>query len=68
MVNSESAVVHSDIDELLLLGTDHVITSIKVCTNRAKTQLKGMQVSYGKFNRAGEIIDPVLLSPHGNLD
>jgi len=60
--------VASDLEGLDKLSYNHVLTSVKVCTNRAKTLIKGMQVSYGKFNRLGEITDPVMLSRHGDLD
>ena len=68
VADKDEVVVYSDIERLKDLSLDHVITSIKVCTNRKADQIKGMQVSYGKFNRDGEITEPILMSPHGNLD
>ena len=40
----------TDLDKLLLLDLDHVLTSLKVCTDRQVTKIKGVQASYGKFN------------------
>jgi len=44
------------------------LTSIKICTDRAQTYVRGTQVSYGKFNGIGEIIDAVSLTAFGDLD
>ena len=49
----------SDLDLLLSIDLDHVLTSLKVCTDRQVTFIKGVQASYGKFNTFGEIIDSV---------
>ena len=59
---------YSDLDLLLRLDLDHVLTSIKVCTDRAVTFVKGTQVSYGKYNGKGEIIEAVSLNPLGDVD
>ena len=58
----------TDLDMLLKLDLYHVLTSIKVCTDRAVTFVKGMQVSYGKFNAKGEIIEAVSLNKFGDVD
>ena len=52
---------------LLNLDLDHVLTSIKVCTDREDTFIKGVQVSYGKFEGT-EIIEDVDLKEIGNTD
>ena len=59
---------YTDLDLLLNLDLDHVLTSIKVCTDRAITFVKGIQASYGKFNGVGEIIEAVSLNPLGDVD
>ena len=59
---------YSDLDLLLRLDLDHVVTSLKVCTDRAVTFVKGVQVSYGKFNGKGEIIEAVSLHPLGDVN
>ena len=53
---------------LLKLDLDHVMISMKVCTDRAVTFVKGMQASYGKFNGKGEIVEAVSLNEHGDVD
>ena len=58
----------SDIDYLLKLDLDHVLTSIKVCTNRQVTYIKGIQASYGKFSTNGEIVEAVSLNAYGDVD
>ena len=58
----------TDLDMLLNLDQDHVVTSVKVCTDRAVTIVKGAQVSYGKFNGAGEIESAVSMNPLGDVE
>lgn len=41
---------------LLRLDVDHILTSIKVCTDRQVSIVRGVQVSYGKFDGDGEIV------------
>ena len=53
---------------LVKLDKDHVLTSIKVCTDRAVTSVKGIQASYGKFNTNGEITDAIQLHAFGNVN
>ena len=49
--NPDSEIVESsDLDLLKNLGPDQILTSIKVCTDRAVTYIKGIQASYGEFN------------------
>ena len=55
-------------DFLIKLDKDHVLTSIKVCTDRAVTQVKGIQASYGKFNTNGEITEAIPLFAFGNVN
>ena len=43
------------------------MTSIKTCTNLAKTYIRGIQVTYGKFDEKGEIVDAVSLNSYGDL-
>ena len=58
----------SDFDLLLNLDRLHLLTSVKVCTDRALTYIRGVQVSYGKFLGNGEIVDAVYLNDFGDLD
>ena len=53
---------------LLKLDLDHELTSIKVCTDRAVTFVKGIQASYGKFDGKGEIIEAVSLNAFGDVN
>lgn len=66
--NGSTSKVTSDLLLLNKLSTEHVLTSLKVCTNRKKTLVIGVQVSYGKFDQLGEINEPIIFTPHGNLD
>ena len=50
------------------MDKDHDLTSVKVCTDVRKTYIRGIQVSYGKFNALGELFDTVSLTPFGDLD
>ena len=58
----------SDIDFLTKIDLDHELTSIKVCTNRQVTYIKGIQASYGKFTTNGEITEAVSFNPYGDVD
>ena len=58
----------SDMDFLIKLDKDHLLTSVKVCTDRSLTQVQGVQASYGKFNTKGEITDAITLLAHGNVN
>ena len=64
----DGPVEFSDFDLLTRLDPEHQITSIQVCTDRAVSILKGAQVSYGKFNAAGEITEDVTLNPFGDVN
>ena len=63
-----NGIIDSDLTELMKLTSQHVITSVKVCTNRKQTLIKGVQAVYGKYDAQGEIVDPILMHEHGNLD
>ena len=63
-----NALTFSDLSLLKKVGADHIITSVKVCTNRKLNLIKGVQVVYGKYDDQGEIIDPILMHAHGNVD
>ena len=41
---------NTDLDRILQLTSQHLLTSIKVCTDRAVTYVKGVQANYGLFN------------------
>ena len=58
----------SDLGTVLTIGKDHELTSIKVCTDRAVTYIRGIQVSYGKFNGIGEIVEAVSLNAFGDMN
>ena len=46
----------SDLELIERLGPDHSLTSVKVCTDRAVTYIRGTQVTYGIFDSIGEIV------------
>ena len=58
----------SDLELIERLGPDHELTSVKVCTDRAVTYIRGTQVTYGIFDAAGEIVKAVSLYPYGEVD
>ena len=58
----------SDLDLLSQLDLDHVLTSVKVCTDRQVTFIKGIQASYGKFNSEGETVDSISLNSYGDVN
>lgn len=59
--------VKSDLELITSLDQKHILTSIKVCTNRANTSIRGLQVSYGKISGDGEIFDALSLNGYGEL-
>ena len=58
----------SDFELIEKLSTDHTLTSIKICTDRAVTGIKGVQASYGLFDQEGEISNSVSMTPFGDLE
>ena len=40
----------SDLDSIEQLGIDHQLTSIKTCTDRGNNYVRGVQVTYGRFD------------------
>ena len=66
--NGVETVEISDKDLVLLVSKDQELTSIKVCTDRAVTFIRGVQVSYGQFNGIGEIEEDVSLNSFGSLN
>ena len=66
--STEASNQMTDLDEIEAIDFDHVLTGIKVCTNRAVTFIKGVQVSYGKFSGDSEIVEAVSLTPYGDVD
>jgi len=66
--NGATSIEASDLDLLYGLDKDHELTSVKVCTDRSVTYVKGIQVSYGKFDTSGEIIEAISLQDFGDLN
>ena len=58
----------SDLDVIMRVNREHELTSIKVCRTRSENYIRGVQVSYGQFNGAGELVDAVSLNQIGDLD
>ena len=58
----------SDLDLIMLVDREHELTSIKVRRTRSENYIRGVQVSYGQFNGAGELVDAVSLNMIGDLD
>ena len=52
----------SDLDKIELVDREHELTSIKVCRDRSVNYIRGVQVSYGQFNGAGEVVDAISLN------
>mmetsp|Transcript_32048 Transcript_32048/g.42478 ORF Transcript_32048/g.42478 Transcript_32048/m.42478 type:complete len:89 (+) Transcript_32048:100-366(+) len=59
----------TDLDQLIRLDLDHVITSVKVCTDRQAKQIVGLQIFYGKTDvDSGELVSPVTMGAFGNVN
>ena len=65
---NENTEALSDLNLLLSIEELHVMTSIKVCTDRSVSLVKGVQISYGIFNGDGEIESAVRMNPIGDTD
>ena len=57
----------SDLDMIIRVDREHELSSIKVCRTRSENYIRGVQVSYGQFNGAGELSNAVSLNMIGNL-
>ena len=66
--SDDSLVENSDLSLITSLRKDHQLTSVKVCTDRNITYIKGIQVTYGLFTNLGEITEAVNLFPFGDLN
>ena len=67
--NAANSIEGSDLDLLLNTSLNHVITTVKVCTNRQATQIIGIQVSYGRLDQeSGDLVDAVTMHAFGNTN
>jgi len=55
----------SDLDVINLIKKDSVITAFKVCTNSANSSVVGCEVTYGRYDEAGDLTEETLLDTHG---
>ena len=68
VIGASEGITFSDWKLLDELSKDHVLTKIKVCTDRFDRNVFGLQLTYGGFSASGDALEEVPFESHGIID
>ena len=68
IIGASEGVTFSDYKFIDELSNGHVLTKIKVCTDRFDRNVFGLQLTYGGYSASGAAIEEVPFESHGIVD
>ncbi len=60
-----SGTENTDLRKIKSLKPDHVVSSIRVCTDADNLNVLGVQIFYAQFGEDGRIMNEMRMEPHG---